>query len=201
MVIAIPTGIKIFNWLATLWGGTIHLQSRDDVLRSRFLFQFLVAGLDRHHAVCGRAVRLAAGELVLCSGSLPLRIWWAHSHFMLFSALYFWYPKMTGKMLSESLGKWHFWLFLIGFPPDLRPHARAGSDGHAARIYTYEADRGWGMLDMLVSCGAIFQNAIANAWCFVYNLVRSYFKGEVAGAGSLGCLDAGVGDRLTAAGL
>ncbi len=99
--------------------------------------------------------------------------------FMLFSALYYWYPKMTGRMMSERLAKWHFWLMLIGLPHDLRPDAHSGNAGNAAVDYTYEADRGWGTLNMLVSIGGFIQ-AIA-VLILVYNMVRSYFKGAIAG--------------------
>ena len=78
MVISVPTGIKIFNWLATLWGGKIRFTVSDDVCRSRFLFQFLIAGLTGIMLV-GSAVRLAARQFVLCCGAFSLRAGWCDS--------------------------------------------------------------------------------------------------------------------------
>jgi cytochrome c oxidase subunit 1 len=99
--------------------------------------------------------------------------------FMLFSAFYYWYPKMSGRMLSERLGKWHFWLFLIGFHLTFDFMHVPGLLGMPRRIYTYEADRGWMIWNMIVSSGALVQ-AIATL-IFVFNMVRSYFKGDIAG--------------------
>jgi cytochrome c oxidase subunit 1 len=99
--------------------------------------------------------------------------------FMLFSAFYYWYPKMTGRMLSERLGKWHFWIFLIGFHLTFDLMHIPGIEGMPRRIYTYEADRGWMIWNMLISSGAIFQTI--GTLLFVYNMVWSYFKGPVAG--------------------
>jgi heme/copper-type cytochrome/quinol oxidase subunit 1 len=82
---------------------------------------------------------------------------------------------MTGRMLSEKLGKWHFWLFLIGFHLTFDFMHIPGLLGMPRRIYTYEADRGWMIWNMIVSSGAIFQT-IATL-LFVYNMVWSYFKG------------------------
>jgi len=98
---------------------------------------------------------------------------------MIFSAFYYWYPKMSGRMLSETLGKWHFWLFLIGFHLTFDFMHIPGLEGMPRRIYTYEADRGWTLMNMIVSSGAIFQ-AVA-VLLFAWNLVISYFKGEKAG--------------------
>jgi heme/copper-type cytochrome/quinol oxidase subunit 1 len=98
---------------------------------------------------------------------------------MIFSAFYYWYPKITGRMMMEKLGKWHFWLFIIGFHITFDFMHVPGLLGMPRRVYTYEADRGWAMLNMIVSSGAIFQ-AVA-VLIFVYNMVWSYFKGPIAG--------------------
>ncbi len=99
--------------------------------------------------------------------------------FMLFSALYYWYPKMTGRMMSEGLAKWHFWLMLIGFHMTFDLMHIPGLLGMPRWIYTYEANRGWGTLNMLVSIGGFIQGVAV--LIFVYNMVRSYFKGAIAG--------------------
>ena len=177
MVIAVPTGIKLFNWLATLWGGQIHF-TVPMMFAVAFLFQFLVAGLT--------GIMLSVSPLDWqLSGSYFVV---AHFHyvlvgailFMLFSAFYYWYPKMTGRMLSEKIGKWHFWLFLIGFHLTFDFMHIPGMFGMPRRIYTYEADRGWMVWNLIISAGALIQ--AVGTLLFVYNMIASYFKGAIAGA-------------------
>jgi cytochrome c oxidase subunit 1 len=175
MVISVPTGIKIFNWLATIWGGDVHF-SVPMMFCIGFLFQFLIAGLT------GIMLSVAPFDWQLSASYFVV----AHFHyvlvgaivFALFGAFYYWYPKVTGRMMSEVLGKWHFWLFLIGFHLTFDFMHVPGLLGMPRRIYTYEAGRGWEMWNLIVSIGAIFQ--VAGIACFVFNLVRSYFRGEIA---------------------
>src|SRR5580692_1813476 len=112
MAIAVPTGIKIFNWLATMWGGQIDFKT-PMLFCAAFLFQFLVAGLT--------GVMMSAAPFDWQLGNSYFVV--AHFHyvilggifFTLFAAFYYWFPKMSGRMYNETLGKLHFWLFLIGF--------------------------------------------------------------------------------------
>jgi cytochrome c oxidase subunit I len=112
MAVGVPTGIKIFNWLGTMWGGRIVFKT-PMLFAIGFLFQFLIAGLT------GIMLASAPFDWQLSYSYFVV----AHFHyvivggilFALFGAFYYWYPKMTGRMLSERLGKWHFWLFVIGF--------------------------------------------------------------------------------------
>jgi cytochrome c oxidase subunit 1 len=99
--------------------------------------------------------------------------------FALFGAFYYWYPKVTGKMLSETLGRWHFWLFVIGFHLTFDFMHIPGLLGMPRRIYTYEPGRGWDIWNLVVTIGVAFQ-AVA-ILVFIYNLVRSYFLGTPAG--------------------
>ncbi len=176
MIIAVPTGIKIFNWLATLWGGKIHFTTAM-MFAVAFLFQFLLAGLT------GIMLSVAPFDWQLGNSYFVV----AHLHyvlvgailFMIFSAFYYWYPKMTGRLLSEKLGKWHFWVFLIGFHLTFDFMHIPGLEGMPRRVYTYEADRGWALWNMIVSSGAVFQ-AVA-ILIFVYNLVWAAFRGKFAG--------------------
>ena len=176
MIISVPTGIKIFNWLATLWGGKIQFTT-SMMFAIGFLFQFLVAGLT------GIMLSVAPFDWQLGNSYFVV----AHFHyvlvgailFMVFSAFYYWYPKMTGRMLNEKLGKWHFWLFVIGFHLTFDLMHVPGMLGMPRRIYTYEADRGWMIWNLLISSGAIIQTVAT--LLFVYNMVRSYFKGPIAG--------------------
>src|SRR3982075_1298560 len=112
MAIAVPTGIKIFNWLATMWGGKIRYAT-PMLFCVAFLFQFLIAGLT--------GVTLAVAPLDWQLGNSYYVV--AHFHYVIvggilftaFGAFYYWFPKVSGKMLNETLGKLHFWLFFIGF--------------------------------------------------------------------------------------
>src|SRR5258708_5895541 len=176
MVISVPTGIKIFNWLATLWGGKI-IFNVPMMLCIAFLCQFLVAGLT------GIMLSAAPFNWQLSASYFVI----AHFHYVLvgaiitalFGAFYYWYPKVTGRMMNDVLGKWHFWLFIIGFHLTFDFMHVPGLLGMPRRVYTYEAGRGWESWNLIVGIGALFQ--VAGILCFVYNLVRSYYRGEIAG--------------------
>jgi len=111
----------------------------------------------------------------------------AHFHYVLiggllftiFAAIYYWFPKATGKMMSEKLGKWHFWLFLIGFNLTFGPLHISGVLGMPRRIYTYDAGRGWETWNFLATLGVAVQ--ALGILCFVWNVIRSLRKGEPAG--------------------
>ena len=176
MLVSIPTGIKAFNWLATMWGGKIRLAT-PMLFSIGFLFQWVLAGLT------GIMLSVSPFDWQLHNSYFVV----AHFHyvlvgailFMIFAAFYYWYPKMTGRMLSERLGKWHFWLMVIGFHLTFDLMHIPGLLGMPRQIYTYEPDRGWGPLNMMITIGAFIQ-AIA-VMIFVWNLVHSYFFGEPAG--------------------
>ena len=176
MVVAIPTGIKIFNWLGTMWGGKLRFAT-PMLFCIAFLFQFLIAGLT------GIMLGAAPFNWQLSNSYFVV----AHFHyvivgailFAIFGGFYYWYPKVTGRMLSETLGKWHFWLFVIGFHLTFDFMHIPGLLGMPRRIYTYEPGRGWETWNQIVSLGAAFQ-AIA-ILVFVYNLISSYRNGREAG--------------------
>jgi cytochrome c oxidase subunit 1 len=176
MLVSIPTGIKSFNWIATIWGGKVRF-AVPMLFSIGFLFQWLIAGLT------GIMLSVSPWNWQLHNSYFVV----AHFHyvlvgailFMIFAAFYFWYPKMTGRMLSERLGKWHFWLLLIGFHITFDFMHIPGVLGMPRQIYTYEPDRGWTTLNQIVTFGAFIQ-AIA-ILLFVYNLVHSYFRGKIAG--------------------
>jgi cytochrome c oxidase subunit 1 len=176
MLVAIPTGIKIFNWLGTIWGGKLRFRL-PMLFCLAFLFQFLIAGLTGIHlAVAPFDWQLSDTYYVV-----------AHFHYVLiggllftiFAAIYYWFPKATGRMLSETLGKWHFWLFLIGFHLTFDTLHFAGLMGMPRRIYTYQAGRGLEMINLIASLGVLFQGA--GVMCFIVNVVRSLRSGEPAG--------------------
>ena len=176
MAIAVPTGIKIFNWLATIWGGKIEFKT-PMLFCIAFLFQFLIAGLTG-----------------IMQGAAPFNWHLANSYFVvahfhyvivggilfcLFGAFYYWFPKMSGKMYSEALGKLHFWLFIIGFHLTFDFMHIPGLLGMPRRIYTYEPGRGWDTWNFIVTIGVFFQ--AAGILVFLGNLLWSYFRGKAAG--------------------
>jgi cytochrome c oxidase subunit 1 len=176
MIIAVPTGIKIFNWLATMWGGKIHF-TVPMLFCTAFLFQFTLAGLT------GIMLSVAPFNWQLHNSYFVV----AHFHyvivggilFALFAAFYYWFPKITGRMMSESLGKWHFWLFVFGFHMTFDFMHIVGLLGMPREVYTYLPGHHWATWNLIVSAGAFIQ-AIA-ILVFVFNLVRSHFYGELAG--------------------
>ena len=177
MAIAVPTGIKIFNWTATIWGGKIRFGT-PMLFCIGFLFQFLVAGLT--------GVTLGAAPFDWQLGNSYYVV--AHFHYVIvggilfttFAAFYYWFPKVSGKMYNEALGRLHFWLFLIGFHLTFDFMHVPGILGMPRRIYTYEPGRGWDIWNLIVTIGVLFQ--AAGILVFMFNLLWSFFRGDVAGS-------------------
>lgn len=161
MAIAIPTGVKIFNWISTLWGGSIRFTT-PMLFAVGFLWMFMIGGLSgvMHAAAPSNAQQhdtyfiIAHFHYVLIGGSL----------FGLFSALYYWFPKVTGKVLNERLGKINFILMFIGFNVTFFPQHFLGLMGMPRRIYTYGAD-----------LGLTFWNAVSTVGAFVLGIGVLYF--------------------------
>src|SRR2546427_1929287 len=168
MAISVPTGIKIFNWLATMWGGAIELKA-PMLFCIAFLFQFLVAGLT------GIMLSVAPFDWQLGSSYFVV----AHFHyvivggifFTIFAAFYYWFPKVSGRMYSEPLARLHFWLFVIGFHLTFDFMHVPGILGMPRRIYTYEPGRGWDAWNFIVTIGVLFQ--AAGLLVFIANLAWS----------------------------
>ena len=174
-LIAIPTGVKIFNWIGTLWGGHI-------VFKTPLLF-----------AVGMVALFIIGGLSGIMHGSPPIDIQQhdtyfvvAHLHYVffggtlfgLFAGIHYWWPKVTGRMLGEGLGKLSFWIMFIGMNLTFFPMHFLGLDGMPRRIYTYAADSGWETWNQVETIGA-FVIAVAVLIFFV-NAVRSLRAGEPA---------------------
>jgi cytochrome c oxidase subunit I len=176
MAIAVPTGIKIFNWLGTMWGGKIRYEI-PMLFCVAFLFQFLIAGLT------GIMLAVAPFNWQVHNSYFVI----AHFHYVIvggilfatFGAFYYWYPKMTGRMFNQKLGLLHFLLLFIGFHLTFDVMHIVGVLGMPRRIYTYEPGRGWESLNIVISAGTALQ-AVAIA-CFAINLVWAYFHGPRAG--------------------
>ncbi|MBV9763033.1 MAG: cytochrome c oxidase subunit I [Acidobacteriaceae bacterium] len=175
MLVGIPTGIKIFNWTATMYGGRLRFTTAL-LFCCGFLFQFLLAGLT------GIMLAVAPFDWQLHDSYFVV----AHFHFTLvgglvfglFAGMYYWFPKAIGKMLDETLGKWHFWLFCIGFNLTFIPLHFAGMLGMPRRIYTYAPGRGWELWNFVATIGVFFQ--IAGILFFIYNVLRSTLRGQPA---------------------
>ncbi len=176
MLVSVPTGIKIFNWLGTMYGGKIRLEL-PMIFCLGFLFQFLTAGLT------GIMLAVAPFDWQLSDSYFVV----AHFHYVLiggllfaiFASFYYWYPKAFGRLLNRRLGLWHFWLFAIGFHLTFDTMHIPGLLGMPRRIYTYDAGRGWETLNLITSIGALVQ--AVGLLCLVVNLLWSRKKGEVAG--------------------
>ena len=176
MLVGVPTGIKIFNWIATLWGGRIRFTT-PMLFCIGFLFQFLIAGLT------GIMLSVSPWDWQLHNSYFVI----AHFHYVLvgavvfciFAGLYYWYPKATGRLMSDTLGKWHFWLFTIGFHITFDTMHFLGLLGMPRSIYTYQPDRGWNFLNLVVSVGGLIQGMAV--LIFAYNFIVSYWRGEIAG--------------------
>jgi cytochrome c oxidase subunit 1 len=176
MLVGVPTGIKIFNWTATMYGGKIRFAT-PMLFCCAFLLQFLVAGLT------GIMLGMAPFDWQLHHSYFLV----AHFHFTLiggmvfgiFAGLYYWFPKATGKMFSEKLGRWHFWLFVIGFNLTFIPLHFAGFLGMPRRIYTYQPGRGWEIWNQIATIGAFFQ--VAATLVFLWNVIQSLKSGPPAG--------------------
>jgi cytochrome c oxidase subunit 1 len=175
MLIAVPTGIKFFNWIATMWRGKISLKS-PMLFCVGFLFMFLIGGVT--------GIFLASAPIDFAVHDTYYVV--AHFHYTLFggtvfavfAGLYFWLPKMTGRMLSEGLARVHFWLMLIGFNLAFFPQFQLGLDGMQRRIADYAETSGYASSNLLSTIGAaVIGVAIA---VFIANFVISMKKGAAA---------------------
>ena len=176
LLVAIPTGIKIFNWLGTMYGGKLRMEL-PMLFCIMFLFQFLVAGLT------GVMLAIAPFNWQLSDSYFVV----AHFHYILiggllftiFAGIYYWYPKAFGRMLDKRLGMAHLVFFTIGFHVTFLPQHFLGFLGMPRRIYTYQADRGWDLWNFVSTVGVVFQ-AIGILF-LVANLIYSYVRGKKAG--------------------
>jgi heme/copper-type cytochrome/quinol oxidase subunit 3 len=176
LLIAVPTGVKIFSWVATMWGGAIRLRTAM-LFAVAFLVQFVIGGLS--------GVTFAVVPIDWQTTDTYYVV--AHFHYVLFggtafaimAAIYYWFPKITGRLLDERLGRLHFWMMVIGFNGTFFVQHFLGLMGMPRRVYTYPDLPYWGALNMVSTVGAFVLGASAIA--LVANVARSLYAGEVAG--------------------
>ena len=177
MLIAIPTGVKIFNWLATIWGGKIHLKTAM-LFALGFIAMFTMGGLSGFmHASPPADLQQTDTYFVV-----------AHIHYVLFggammgifAGIYYWFPKITGRLLSEGLGRWHFWLTILGMNLTFFPMHFVGLLGMPRRVYTYAEHMGFDTMNMMSTVGAF--GIALSLLVFMWNFLSSVRAGEKAGS-------------------
>jgi cytochrome c oxidase subunit 1 len=176
MLIAVPTGVKIFNWIGTMWGGSIDFKT-PTLFAIGFVALFIVGGLSGvSHAVSPSDAQqqdtyyiVAHIHYVLFGGSI----------FGLFAGIYYWFPKMSGRLMNEGLGKLNFWLLFIGMNITFFPMHYLGLNGMPRRIYTYSSEYGWDWLNLIASGGYFI--IFAGIVVFLINFFVSAKNGQVAG--------------------
>jgi cytochrome c oxidase subunit I len=174
--IAVPTGIKIFNWIATLWKGSI-------VFKTPLYFAAALPALFVIGGISGVILAVFPVDWQLHDSYFVV----AHLHYVLFggsvfgifAGIYYWFPKMTGRMMSEGLGKLSFWVMFVGFNLTFLVQHSAGLSGMPRRVYDYSGDLGVGGYNMISTIGSFMLGI--GVLLTVINALRSYRNGKVAG--------------------
>ena len=176
MAIAVPTGVKIFNWIGTLYKGQLIMDT-PMLFALGFIYQFMIGGFSGlMHANAVHDLQQHDSYFIV-----------AHFHYVLiggalfgtFAGLYYWFPKITGRRLSESFGKAMFWFLFIGFNLTFFPMHWLGLNGMPRRIYTYSGNNGWNEINLVCTIGAALM--AIGVIVFFWDLFRTARGGQVAG--------------------
>ncbi|MGH7540142.1 MAG: cytochrome c oxidase subunit I [Gemmatimonadota bacterium] len=176
MLIAVPTGVKIFNWIATMWGGSLRFRT-PMLFAVGFVAMFVIGGLSGvMHSSPPSDLQQTDTYFVVAHLHYVL---FGGSVFGLFAGLYYWFPKVTGRLLDERLGRWHFWLTFLAFNVTFFPMHISGMLGQPRRTWTYAEGLGLEGLNLASTAGALlftvaFLTLLVNLW-------RSRRRGEPAG--------------------
>jgi cytochrome c oxidase subunit 1 len=173
-LIAVPTGVKFFNWIGTMWRGQITFET-PMLFALGFLVTFLFGGLS--------GVLLASPPIDWHVSDTYFVV--AHFHYVLFGTIvfavyggiYFWFPKMTGRMMDERWGKIHFWLTIIGFNTTFLVQHWLGAEGMPRRYFDYLPSDGWTTLNMISTAGSFIIGI--STLPFIYNVWKSYKSGRI----------------------
>ena len=173
MIIAVPTGIKIFSWLATMWEGRIHLRT-PMLFALGFLSMFVLGGLSGIF-LASVPIDIAASDTYFIVAHIHY-VLFGGSVFTIFAGVYYWFPKMTGRMYNERLGKLHFWLTFIGFNGTFFPMHWVGLQGMPRRVSDYAEQ--FGNWNMVISLFSFLLGA--STIIFFYNIIQSWHRGPIA---------------------
>jgi cytochrome c oxidase subunit 1 len=174
MIIAVPTGVKIFSWLGTIWGGKLRFTTAN-IFALAFISMFVIGGIT--------GIFLAAVPIDIHVQDTYFVV--AHLHYVLFggsvmaiyAGIYFWYPKITGRMLNERLGRLHFWMTFVGFNITFMPMHVLGLEGMPRRVADYAPE--FAGLNLVATLGSFL--LATSTLPFLYNAIHSLVKGAVAG--------------------
>jgi cytochrome c oxidase subunit 1 len=173
LLIAVPTGIKVFSWLATLWEGRIHFKT-PMLWALGFISMFVIGGLSGIY-LGSVPIDIHASDTYFVVAHIHY-VLFGGSVFTIFAAAYYWFPKMTGRMYNERLGKLHFWLTFVAFNLTFFPQHYIGLRGMPRRVADYAPEfHDWNMVS---SIGAFLLGGAT--LIFVYNIVVSWIRGEPA---------------------
>jgi cytochrome c oxidase subunit 1 len=175
LLIAVPTGIKIFSWLATIWNGKLHFNT-PFLFALGFLSMFVIGGLS--------GVMLGAVPIDIHTSDTYFIV--AHIHYVLFggsvftifAGMYYWFPKMTGRMYDERLGKLHFWMTFVSFNMTFFPMHLIGVEGMPRRVADYAPK--FASMNMFISISSFALGA--SVLVFLYNMITSWRSGPIAPA-------------------